>query len=240
MRTLFISDLHLTPERPQIIQLFVRFLGQQACRADALYILGDLFEYWIGDDAAEHIGHRSAVESLRSLCDSNVPVYIMRGNRDFLLGEHFCDQTGCQLLTEPMRLCLYDQQVLIMHGDSLCTDDVDHQLFRKRVLDPAWQRDFLARPILERLEIALDLRKGSENSKRQKSAAEMDVNQTTVESVMRTHNVDLLIHGHTHRAAIHEMELDGRRARRIVLGDWYQHSSVLTWSEDRYALTSSP
>jgi len=228
MHMLFISDLHLTPERPGMIEAFRAFTARQARAADALYILGDLFEYWVGDDGVEELGHAPVLDALQSLSASGTALYIMRGNRDFLLGDAFTDAVGASLLEEPTRIRVGDEDVLLMHGDSLCTDDVDHQAFRSMVNDPAWQRDFLSRPLAERRQIADDARRLSGDAKAAKSMEIMDVNAGTVSRTMREHGVRVLIHGHTHRPAIHTSAAGEPPTLRIVLGDWYEHASVLT------------
>ncbi len=232
MPTLFISDLHLSAERPEIIELFLRFLRERAAHADALYILGDLFEYWIGDDAIAHTGYVPVVSGLRALTDAGVPVFVMHGNRDFLLGRDFEVASGAQLLPDPTVIDLYGESVLLMHGDTLCTDDVAYQKFRVMVRDPDWTGRFLARSLAEREGIVRGLRETSKAAMATKDAEIMDVNQRTVDSAMREHRIQHLIHGHTHRPAQHEFQLNGTRARRTVLGDWYDQGSVLVCSAD--------
>ena len=228
MATLFISDLHLDETRPQIVDLFARFLGHEACKADALYILGDLFESWIGDDDDAPLATRIA-HALRSLRDGGVPIYLMHGNRDFLLGAEYAKHAGMELLADPTIVELDGERTLLMHGDTLCTDDVEYQKFRGLVRNPAWQQQFLAKPLAERRAFAAQARGESRKQTAMKAAEIMDVNQSAVESVMRTHGVHRLIHGHTHRPATHRFDLGGQTAERIVLGDWYEQSSVLTW-----------
>jgi len=228
MATLFISDLHLDETRPQIVDLFVRFLADEARKADALYILGDLFESWIGDDDDAPLATRIA-HALRSLRDSGVPIYFMHGNRDFLLGAEYAKRAGMELLADPTIVELDGERTLLMHGDTLCTDDVEYQKFRGLVRNPAWQQQFLAKPLAERRAFAAQARGESRKQTAMKAAEIMDVNQGAVESAMRTHGVRRLIHGHTHRPATHRFDLDGQAAERIVLGDWFEQSSVLTW-----------
>ncbi|MDH3379643.1 MAG: UDP-2,3-diacylglucosamine diphosphatase [Gammaproteobacteria bacterium] len=237
--TLFISDLHLTPERPQILELFLQFLDHDARNAEALYILGDLFEYWIGDDAAEQLGHQSILHGLRRLTDSGIPVYVMHGNRDFLIGSDFCRQTSTTLLPDPTTLMLYGRAIVILHGDSLCTDDTEHQRFRAAVREQTWQDEFLAKPIRARLAIAKQLRQQSDRNKQTKNPVIMDVNEQSVRDVMKIHGVNVLIHGHTHRPGFHTLNSGRQRTQRIVLGDWYEQSSVLTVSPDGFELTPS-
>lgn len=239
-QTLFISDLHLDARRPAMVALFLRFLAEQAARADALYILGDLFEYWIGDDMLDHPATAAALapvaEGLRALSARGVPVYFQHGNRDFLIGEDFARRCGIRLLPEAQVVELDGVPTLLMHGDSLCTDDVDYQRLRVMLRDPQWQREFLALPMEERIVQAQALREKSREAAQVKTETIMDVNPHTVVETMRRHGVHRLIHGHTHRPAVHEFELDGAPARRIVLGDWYEQGSVLTCRDDDWRL----
>lgn len=222
---LFIADLHLDPQRPAITQLFLAFLAGEARQAQALYILGDLFEAWIGDDAVP--SDHPVLQGMRALADSGVPIYIMHGNRDFLLGEDFAAMTGSTILPEPTRIELDGEPTLLMHGDSLCVDDVEYQRFRAMVRDPDWQAEFLAKSIEERKAYAQQARLASSEHGGQTSDAIMDVNDEAVERAMAEHGVRRLIHGHTHRPAVHELTLAGEPARRIVLGDWFEQGSVL-------------
>lgn len=226
---LFISDLHLDPSRPGIVRLFLEFLARARGEAQALYILGDLFEAWIGDDAVS--GEEPALAGLRAFAASGRPLYVMRGNRDFLLGEDFERLTGARLLAEPKVIRIDGEPVLLLHGDSLCTDDHEYQRFRAMVRNPAWQRQFLALGIAERIQQARAAR--GESSQRNSALEDhlMDVNQATVVEAMAEHGVRTLVHGHTHRPGIHRLEVDGQPARRIVLGDWYDQGSVLRWSD---------
>jgi UDP-2,3-diacylglucosamine hydrolase len=226
MSTLFISDLHLDESRPQIVELFERFLATDARGADALYVLGDLFESWIGDDDDAPLAQRVG-RALHELRDSGVPIYFTHGNRDFLLGTQYADRTGMQLLDESTVIDLQGEPTLVMHGDTLCIDDIEYQKFRALVRDSEWQRQFLAKPLAERRAFAAQARGESRKQTALKAAEIMDVNQVAVESAMRAQRVRRLIHGHTHRPATHRFELDGQAAERIVLGDWYEQSSVL-------------
>lgn len=239
MTTLFISDLHLSEERPEIIALFRRFLREQAAQADALYILGDLFEAWLGDDAVSP-GMQPVIDELSRLTRNGVPVFVMVGNRDFLLGEQFEKMTGCTLLPDPCVINLYGTDTALMHGDTLCTDDVDYQQFRQQVRNPAWQSAFLEKSIAERIAIAREARAESKLRTQEKSADIMDVNAEAVNSIFRMHGVSRLIHGHTHRPAIHQLNVDDTPATRIVLGDWYDQSSVLRVSENKLELSDCP
>lgn len=225
--TLLISDLHLCAERPAITALFLEFLRTEARAGQALYILGDLFEFWAGDEVVELEEFRPTVEGLRALSASGVPVYVMHGNRDFLVGAGFERASGCRLLPDPTRIDLYGKPVLLMHGDSLCTRDTEYMAFRAIVRDLKWQRDFLAKSLAERETIIREYRKISMANTAAKKPEIMDVTQDAVEETMRTYRVRHLIHGHTHRPAVHSFILDGAPATRTVLGDWYEQGSVL-------------
>ncbi|MEZ5540533.1 MAG: UDP-2,3-diacylglucosamine diphosphatase [Pseudomonadota bacterium] len=224
--TLFISDLHLDPERPAITDLLLNFLQARGGRADALYILGDLFEAWIGDDDDTEL-NRAVCAALARCAAAGTPVFVMHGNRDFLLGARFASQSGCRLLADPARIDLYGTPTLLMHGDLLCTDDLEYQAFRQQVRSTAWQDALLARPLAERRAIASEMRRSSRAQTAGKPEAIMDVNADAVTAALRGHAVTRLIHGHTHRPGVHELQLDGLTAQRIVLGDWYDRGSVL-------------
>ena len=239
MKTLFISDLHLHDERPAGIAAFTRFAEGLPGRAAALYILGDLFEFWIGDDAPLP-GYVTVMETLRRITDRGLPVYFMHGNRDFLIGEGFAAATGCGLLQDPTVIGLDHQPVLLMHGDTLCTDDEEYQQFRRQVHDPMWQATFLDQAAEKRLETALAYRAESRKRIGDKPMEIMDVSQRSVEEVMTAHHVTCLIHGHTHRPGVQCFDLGGRAARRIVLGDWYDQGSVLEWSDQTFELKTLP
>jgi UDP-2,3-diacylglucosamine hydrolase len=230
--TLFISDLHLDGSRPEITGLFLKFLQEEARRASSLYILGDFFEAWIGDDDDDP-HHAQVLAGLKDLTRTGVPVSLMHGNRDFLIGTRFAERTGVKLLADPTVLDLYGTPTLLMHGDTLCTDDAEYQMVRRMLRDPAWQREYLAKPIPERRAIAAQARAQSKAHTAAQAEYIMDVNQKAVEAVMTKHGVTRLIHGHTHRPAVHRFKTaDGKAMERIVLGDWYEQSSKLTWNED--------
>ena len=236
MTTLFISDLHLDAERPAITELFGRFLAEEARGADALYILGDLFEAWVGDDDPSEAGAFVA-DRLRGLHDAGVPVSFVRGNRDFLLGEDYARRAGMAILPDPAVVVLYGQPVLLMHGDLLCTDDVAYQQFRAQTRDPRWQAQFLAQPLEARLAFARQARAASQarQSELQRQGAMeaiTDVAPATVEATLARYGIPTLVHGHTHRPAVHALDIDGRDCRRIVLGDWYEQGSVLRARRD--------
>lgn len=230
MATWFISDLHLEPARPASTQLLVQFLQYIRGQADALYILGDLFEYWIGDDfLATPAGQQvlPILQAFKQVADRGTVLYLQQGNRDFLLAEQFAQLSGIKLLPEQQVIDLYGQATLIMHGDLLCTDDVEYQKARVLFRSPQWQQQILAKSIPERLQYAQSLRMQSQQTAQTKQDDILDANQAAIEAAMRVAQVQQLIHGHTHRPAIHTFELDGQTAKRIVLGDWYKHGSFL-------------
>jgi UDP-2,3-diacylglucosamine hydrolase len=232
---LFISDLHLEGREPATIELFRDLLADEARSAESLYILGDLFEAWIGDDDDDPT-LVPIVESLRALTAAGVDCAVMHGNRDFLLGPRFAAATGCRLLGDFERIAIHGEHVLLTHGDLLCTDDERYLRLRAQLRDPAWQRDFLAEPVAERRAIAADLRKLSAAEIAAKSEYIMDVNQDAVADRMRAHDVRLLVHGHTHRPGVHRFELDGAPAARIVLGAWHDGASIVRWDAHGYRL----
>lgn len=223
---LFISDCHLDAERPEVTAALTRFLRQRALNASRLYILGDLFEVWLGDDDPAAAA-QPVVEALQALTDK-MPVYFIAGNRDFLLGQDFAAGAGLTLLDEPQRLQLGTRQVLLVHGDTLCTDDHDYQQFRAMVRSEAWQAEFLAQPLLERQRIAAGLRNDSVEAMSQKSLEIMDVNAQAVADCFRQYQVDTIIHGHTHRPAVHHYD---DSLVRYVLGDWNPGPSYLSWEQ---------
>jgi UDP-2,3-diacylglucosamine hydrolase len=237
MTTLFISDLHLDASRPRITELFLGFLENEAAKANALYILGDLFEAWIGDDAEDDVGERVA-EGLARLHARGVPCFYIHGNRDFLLGDAFARRARMTLLPDGSVVEIEGNRVQLMHGDTLCTDDAPYQKFRRDTHTPAWQRAFLERPIAERREFAVQARAESQRYTRSAGDAITDVNAEAVAATLRRHAGGRLIHGHTHRPARHEITLDGTPAERIVLGDWYEQGSVLRVDKERIELTA--
>ena len=239
MAILFISDLHIDVRQPQITRQFLDFLGSEARRADALYILGDLFESWVGDDAPD-AAQTAAIEAIRSLTSGGVPCFVMHGNRDFLLGTEFCARSGAGLLPDPLILTLYGEPVLVMHGDALCTDDRAYQRLRATVRDQGWQRRFMKLSIAQRRALAGAAREGSRAHTAALEYAVADVNTESVAAAMRTAGAVTLLHGHTHRPAIHPFSVDGRACTRIVLGDWYRQGSVLTWDASGPELKSLP
>ncbi len=241
MTTLFISDLHLDPERPEITALFGHFLAGEARSADALYILGDLFEAWVGDDDPSAAGALVA-EKMGALANAGVRTYFIRGNRDFLLGETYAARCGMTLLDDPTHIDLYGQPTLLLHGDLLCTDDTAYQQFRTQTRDPQWQAQFLAQPLQSRLAFATQARTASKARYGElvaKGMAEIigDVSSATVQDWFARFGVTRMIHGHTHRPAIHD---EGNGNTRIVLGDWYAQGSVLRVDADGFALAALP
>ena len=217
--TLFISDLHLSPAHPESVELFLRFLGQRAQRAEALYILGDLFDAWIGDDN-ETAPIPTILSAMRALQDKGCQLFIMPGNRDFLLGKTFAEKSAATLLPDPIVIDLYGTPTLLMHGDLLCTDDVTYQQFRQQIREPALIADFLSKTIPERIAQAAEMRKQSGEYNAAKNEKIMDVNQQAIEEFMLENSANLLIHGHTHRPAEHQFSLNNRDVLRIVLADW--------------------
>lgn len=222
MSVLFIADLHLHESRPLITRAFFHFLRTQAINAEALYILGDFFDAWVGDDDDSDLPKEVASE-LFNLKQTGVAIYFMHGNRDFLLGEGYAQKAGMKLLPEPWVIDLYGTPTLLLHGDSLCTADKDYQQFRSMVRSKAWQQQVLAQPLAARRALAAQLREKSQSMNSVKAEDIMDVTPAEVIRQMEQANVTRLIHGHTHRPARHSLTIYGQRAERIVLGDWHSH-----------------
>jgi len=239
MTTLLISDLHLAASRAEIGKQFTDLLNGEAREAEALYILGDLFDAWLGDDDPDpYFGEIKT--ALRELVDSGVPAYFMHGNRDFMIGDVFAEQTGVSILADPAVVNLYGQDVLLCHGDALCTDDVHYQALRAMTRDPEWQAMMRRKSIAERVAIAAEARQESIARGASISEAIMDVNQAAVVATLREHDIAMMLHGHTHRPAVHAVDLGDRKATRIVLGDWYQQGSVVRWDENGPRLETLP
>ncbi len=237
MPILFMSDLHLDASRPDIADQFLAFLQAEAAHSDALYILGDLFESWIGDDDPnEH--YAWVKQSLQQLTKQAVPIYFMHGNRDFMIGDDFASECGVTLLADPHIAEFWGEKVLLSHGDIYCTDDHDYQAVRRMTRDPEWQAMMRSKPIEERLQFAARARKESLARGEQIDDAIMDVNQEAIEKALRDAGVSTILHGHTHRPGVHEFDLDGSSARRIVLGDWFEQGSVLRWDEQGPVLSA--
>ena len=239
MTTLFISDLHLDAGHPEITQQFLSLLANDARNAEALYILGDLFESWVGDDAAD-TAQAAAIAGLKALTGSGVPCFVMHGNRDFLLGDRFCARSGARLLPDPLIVTLYGEPVLVMHGDALCTDDAAYQRLRATVRDSRWQGQFLALSVAARRALAGAARAGSQAHTAAAAYAITDVHPASVAAALREAGVTTLLHGHTHRPGIHALTVDGRACTRIVLGDWHARGSVLRWNLTGPELISLP
>lgn len=224
---LFIGDLHLDPARPGMIEVFEDFCAGPARRAQALYILGDLFEVWIGDDDDDPQLAR-VLDAIATLTGAaGIPAWFQVGNRDFLVGHGFHRRTGLQPLPDEQVIDLFGRATLLCHGDTLCTDDFDYQRFREMVRDSAWQQEFLAQSLAERRHLAENLRRDSGEAMSGKDEAAMDVNAEAVADAVRRHGAQCLIHGHTHRPGMHTIEVDGRPVERWVLGDWYREASML-------------
>lgn len=237
---LFASDMHLGDDAPETADLFLALLDANAPQATHLFLLGDVFEAWIGDDGADAVSER-VVTHIAALADGGLQVFVMRGNRDFLLDVpmdapgappapdpsapiRFAARIGARMIEDPCTIDLFGSIALLCHGDALCTDDADYQRFRALIREPAWQRDFLARPLEERTAIGRDLRSRSELSKGSKAHYLMDVNPAATERAMREAGATLMIHGHTHRPSLHRMDIDGTQALRWVLPDWDAHA----------------
>jgi UDP-2,3-diacylglucosamine hydrolase len=219
--TLFISDLHLHETRPETSAAFSRFLLDDAIHADALYILGDLFEYWVGDDQLDHDPlSRNVANALKALANTGVSLYFLHGNRDFLISQRFATAAGLTLLDDPTVITISDKKLLLLHGDTLCTEDIAYQQFRKLARDPAWQTAVLAKPYQERVALAQSIRERSNTEKATKAEDIMDVTISTVENVFRQYGYIDMIHGHTHRPQRHVHVVDGRECVRTVLADW--------------------
>jgi len=227
MSALFISDLHLCRERPEINTLFLRFLRERVPGSDALYVLGDLFEYWAGDDDLAEPLHGEIASALKQVSDSGIPLYFMHGNRDFLVGDEFARATGAKLLEDPTVVDLYATPTLLMHGDTLCSDDVKYQAFRAQIRDPAWQKDFLEKPLAVRKAMIENVREQSAREVKEKPPEIMDVNLDAVAQAFRRHDCARMIHGHTHRPARHVHEVDGQARERWVLTAWYTGGGAL-------------
>ncbi|MEE3652651.1 MULTISPECIES: UDP-2,3-diacylglucosamine diphosphatase [unclassified Brenneria] len=239
MATLFIADLHLSVHEPAITAGFLRFLRRDAVKADALYILGDLFDAWIGDDDPQPL-HTTIANALQELHQQGIPCYFVHGNRDFLLGKHFARRCGLTLLPAENVLELYGRRILILHGDTLCTDDPAYQKFRRRVHNPLLQRLFLLLPLRLRLAIAEKMRSASQQANRHKAQEIMDVNPEQVIARLRHYQVKTLIHGHTHRPAIHQIAVGDFNAQRAVLGAWHHQGSMIKVTEQGIELIAFP
>jgi UDP-2,3-diacylglucosamine hydrolase len=235
MSRLFVSDLHLDAAYPEAVEQFLGFLQTQALNAEALYILGDLFEAWVGDDDPE-AAKRRICGALRELTQRGVACFILHGNRDFLLGRGFCEATGCRLLPDPVVAEFDGERVLLTHGDALCTDDHPYQELRSIVRTAPWQRRYLTLPLSDRELLATQARAGSRQHTSRTIPKIMDVNPAAVEKAYQATGVRRMIHGHTHRPGMHDTTVNGAPAQRIVLGAWYEQGSYLVYERGRYEL----
>ena len=235
MNKIFISDLHLNDDQPHITFMFKSYLESLIKKNKddiELYIIGDLFESWVGDDHETSL-NKDIKSALLQLTTNNIKTYLLYGNRDFLIGNKFLEETGVVLISDPDVFTYKNKKVLISHGDEFCTDDIEYQMFRKIVRNKDWQKDFLGFPISKRLKIAGEAKDASQNSKEKKSMNIMDVNQAAIEKAINIHQVDLIIHGHTHRPAKHIIESNSHYCERFVLGDWTNESAIiLDWSTE--------
>lgn len=239
MATLLISDLHLQEERPDITRAFLHFLATRARQADALYILGDFFEAWVGDDGMSAY-QQSIARALRELTDSGTRLYLMHGNRDFLIGKQFCRETGAELLNDPSLVSIEGQRVLLMHGDSLCTQDLAYMKLRRWLRNPLTLFILRHLPLSTRFKLARKLRSESKAQTRMKAAEIIDVTPELIPQVLARHGVTTLIHGHTHRPATHDLLINGQPAQRIVLGDWDKFGWALQIDEMGFQQASFP
>tara|TARA_B100001179_G_scaffold35148_1_gene22137 strand:- start:312 stop:1046 length:735 start_codon:yes stop_codon:yes gene_type:complete len=232
MTKLFISDLHLHQARPEVTGLFRDFIDELLTITTPnpeLYILGDLFEFWIGDDYEDPL-YSEITNQLKNLVKSGIKTYLMHGNRDFLIGENFLSKTGIELLKEPTIFSYKDKNIMLSHGDQFCIDDIEYQAYRKIVRNREWQRSFLSFPIDKRLNILNEARDASIQSQEMKPNAIMDVNENEVAAVIQKNNIDILIHGHTHRPRSHTIDIETKQSVRLVLGDWSASSTkIIKW-----------
>lgn len=239
MLSYFIADLHLTQERSDITDCFLNFLENDAIKAESLYILGDLFEYWVGDNDDNPFVITVAT-ALKKLSRGGTRIFFIQGNRDFLLGKKYANRCGMTLLSDVEEIDLYGQKAIIMHGDTLCTADLDYQAFRKKSRSWWWQAFMKNLPLSLKRKIASDYRKKSTIATSKKRPEIMDVTQLEVEKVLATHNCQLLIHGHTHRPAVHNFDVQGKPCQRIVLGDWFEQGAWLKVTDTGMELLNQP
>ena len=237
MTTIFISDLHLDKDRPKVIRYFIDFLNNLESDIESLYILGDFVEYWVGDDDPGD-GLEEVFSSIKKKSNS-IPIYFMHGNRDFMISEKFCNHHGMKFLKDPTKIKLHGKKILLMHGDTLCIDDIEYQKFRTMVRSPLWQNEMLKKSLEERINLAKMLRAKSLSETGTKDEVIMDVNNDEVISQLKKHNVDMIIHGHTHRPNIHKVISENKECKRIVLGDWYDKSFILRISDGEIIIDKS-
>ena len=236
MTIAFISDLHLSAERPSSISLFCDFMRQSGCQLSDIYILGDLFDYWIGDDGAAALGFTEVERVLKQITEGGTRVFFIAGNRDFLVGNEFAIRTGVKILEDKTVLERDGQRVMIAHGDQFCIDDTAYMKAREQFLDPEWQQAVLQTSIADRIEEAKNMRTESAQIKSGKSQQIMDVNQAEIVRVFKEYDLDLMIHGHTHRPYVHQLDIEGKACRRYVLGEWKQDRSVIYANKGKYYL----
>ena len=237
MTTIFISDLHLDKDRPKVIRYFIDFLNNLESDIESLYILGDFVEYWVGDDDPGD-GLEEVFSSIKKKSNS-IPIYFMHGNRDFMISEKFCNHHGMKFLKDPTRIKLHGKKILLMHGDTLCIDDIEYQKFRTMVRSPLWQNEMLKKSLEERINLAKMLRAKSLSETGTKDEVIMDVSNDEVISQLKKHDVDMIIHGHTHRPNIHKIISENKECKRIVLGDWYDKSFILRISDGEIIIDKS-
>ncbi len=236
MTIAFISDLHLSAERPSSISLFCDFMQKSGCQLEEIYILGDLFDYWVGDDGTEALGFTPVEQALKQTTDSGTKIFFIAGNRDFLVGRAFSGRTGVKIIEDKTVLELYGQRVMIAHGDQFCTDDIAYMKAREHFLNPDWQQAVLQTSIEDRIKEAMNMRTESEHIKSAKTEEIMDVNPAEIVRIFKECDLDLMIHGHTHRPYVHQLEIDGKTCRRYVLGEWKQERSVIYANQGKYYL----
>tara|TARA_B100000214_G_scaffold290404_1_gene220115 strand:- start:237 stop:959 length:723 start_codon:yes stop_codon:yes gene_type:complete len=234
METIFISDLHLDKTRPNVINYFIKFIENQSVTMDNLYILGDFVESWVGDDDPAD-GITDAFELLKSI-SKKTKIYFMHGNRDFMISSKICNKYGMELIDDPTIVNLYNRRILLMHGDTLCVDDIKYQEFRQLVRNKSWQLQMMEKPLEERLMLADALRNKSMDETTHKNEFIMDVNEEEVKKCFRDSGAEIIIHGHTHRPMVHEVEIDKRKYKRAVLGDWGSKSHVIILNEKNFEL----
>lgn len=235
--TVFLSDVHLDPSRPEVTAQLSAFLQALPETTEQLYIVGDLFEAWIGDDAPGEAGEHM-MHALKTVTDRGVRGYFTHGNRDFLIGDEFARRTGLELLPDERVIDCYGTQVLLLHGDTLCTDDTDYQTLRATLRNPEFQANLLGMSVPQRLELAQQLRSASAAEMSNKTEDIMDANEAAVADALTRHQVDYMLHGHTHRPCVHRFNVNERRCQRVVLGDWFDQGSVAFWSESGFELQS--
>ena len=230
MTTLFVSDIHISDDYPEICKLFFDFINKIDTNVNALYILGDLFEYWLGDDDPNPI-FKKTQNALKDLSKNNISVFFIHGNRDFLVGDKFAKKSHIKILSDPSVIELYGERILISHGDIFCVDDEEYQLFRKQTRDPKWQEMILKKPLGYRRDFAQMARMKSIEHTQLDNEDIMDVNENEIKKTFDQLNISTIIHGHTHRPFIHNTISNEVNYRRIVLGDWYDQGSILEWNE---------